>query len=200
VYKRQLLNDGIGTKASLSTYGAKIELKGSAGTEIQNEWGKVVTDDSIPPELFSIELVKDASAFSGQYYIAFSTTDKQTGIDHFEVYEEPIADLQLFTWGEPDRVWTTVQSPYVLKDQLLRSVIRVKAIDKAGNERIATYAPDSSLIQINPIEIALYASLAVLIIIVFCLLGYLGFRFVRGRRKNKNETPINEIHDEDGNI
>lgn len=191
-----LLNDGLGTLAPLTTFGAKVELKASAGTEIQNEWGRAVTDDELPPELFSIELVKDASAFSGKYFIAFSTTDKQTGIDHYEVYEEPIADLQLFTWGEPDRVWTTIESPYVLKDQLLRSVIRVKAIDKAGNERIATYAPDASLIQINPIEIALYASLGVLAIVIAVLIGYFIVRFVRNRRKKKVETLTNEMLNE----
>ena len=189
-----LLNDGLGTIAPLTTFGSKVELKSSAGTEIQNEWSKAVTSDKTPPELFSIELITDASAFSGKYYIAFSTVDKQTGIDHYEVYEEPIADLQLFTWGEPNRVWTTVQSPYVLNDQLLRSVIRVKAIDKAGNERIATYAPDASLIKINPIEIALYASLGVLTLIVVCLILYFTFRYIKNRKK-KIDLP-NNITDE----
>jgi len=191
-----LLNDGLGTVAPLTTFGSKVELKGTAGTEVQNEWGTAVADDKIPPELFSIELVSDASAFSGKYYVAFSTVDKQTGIDHYEIYEEPIADLQLFTWGEPDRVWTTGESPYVLKDQLLRSVIRVKAIDKAGNERIATYAPDASLMQINPLEIALYASLGVLGIVLLSLLTYFLVRFVRNRRKNKTATLTNEMHNE----
>lgn len=189
-----LLNDGLGTIAPLTTFGSKVELKSSAGTEIQNEWGVAVSDDNIPPELFSIELVSDPSAFSGQYYIAFSTVDKQTGIDHYEVYEEPIADLQLFTWGEPDRVWTTAQSPYVLKDQLFHSVIRVKAIDKAGNERIATYAPDRSLVKINPLEIALYASLSVLALILIAIVVYLLVRFIRSRRKKSVETTVDDEH------
>jgi len=34
-----------------------------------------------------------------------------------------------------------VESPYLLKDQKLKSFIYVKAVDKAGNERIATLAP-----------------------------------------------------------
>jgi hypothetical protein len=33
----------------------------------------------------------------------------------------------------------------VLKDQTLKSIIRVKAVDKAGNERIEEYLPSGKL-------------------------------------------------------
>jgi membrane protein YdbS with pleckstrin-like domain len=37
------------------------------------------------------------------------------------------------------------RKPYVLKDQTLKSIIRVKAVDKAGNERIVSLQPQSAI-------------------------------------------------------
>ena len=42
------------------------------------------------------------------------------------------AEALLFDGGE----WIRAESPYVLKDQKLKSYVYIKAIDKAGNERI----------------------------------------------------------------
>ena len=37
--------------------------------------------------------------------------------------------------------WERAESPYLLKDQSLKSIIKVKAVDKAGNEKIVKVAP-----------------------------------------------------------
>jgi hypothetical protein len=55
--------------------------------------------------------------------------------------EEPLDELYAFNWGRADAPWIETQSPYVLKDQTLNSTIRVKALDKAGNETIALLIP-----------------------------------------------------------
>lgn len=140
-----LLNDGLGTQAPLVTFGTDIFVHKKPGTEVVDDWNRIVAADNQLPEQFSISLNQDDSIFNSKYFIVFNTTDKQTGIDHYEVIEEPIETFDLFTWGAVDAPWRKVKSPYVLSDQTLNSTIRVKAIDKAGNEYIATLVPDSAL-------------------------------------------------------
>ncbi len=180
---RVLLNDGEGTEAALRTFGSKITLDDRAGDSITDPWNAAVQADDAPPAPFSIELVQNDQVFNGDYYIVFSTTDKQSGMDHYEVMEEPIEELSLFKWGIPDLAWSEVKSPYVLRDQQLRSVVRVKAIDKAGNERIAVFAPEDTARVLDPLAIVLVATIAIVMLGV--ALGsafYLRRRLSRARR------------------
>jgi hypothetical protein len=139
---RVLLNDGFGTTASTSFFGAQIHLTKEAGTEVLNPWLEAIQNDNTIPEKFSIAVERTTNAYSNDYFITFNTTDKQSGIDHYEVIEEPLDSKNLFGWGAVTAPWVTAQSPYVLDDQSLNSTIRVKAIDKAGNEYIATLVPE----------------------------------------------------------
>jgi len=84
--------------------------------------------DTTPPEEFPLEISQEPSIFEGKYFLSFATTDKTSGIDHYEVRE-----------GKGD--WKIAEIPYLLKDQSLKSKISAKAVDKAGNERIAEYLP-----------------------------------------------------------
>lgn len=138
------LNDGFGTRAPLTTFGATLHLANQAGSTVQNPWGDIVNNDNLPPEPFSITLERTNNAFSNRYFITFNTTDKQSGIDHYEVMEEPIEDFWSFRWGAVDAPWVTTRSPYVLTDQTLHSTIRVRAVDKAGNEYNASFLPEPS--------------------------------------------------------
>lgn len=160
-------NDGFGNQATPSTYGAEITLLKKVGQTIANEWSERITADTIPPEEFRIELVRTPNAFSNRYYITFNTTDKQSGIDHYEVMEEPMENINLFRWGAADAPWLTARSPYVLKDQSLNSIIRVRAVDKAGNEYVTMIIPDESqrtLSTQGKIIIALAATIILLVI------------------------------------
>lgn len=94
--------------------------------------------DATLPEPFELQIGKEASVFEGKYFVSFSTKDNPSGIDHYELLEEQ--QKGLFKPSQPG-TWKVVKSPYVLKDQSLKSVIRVKAIDRAGNERIAEFIP-----------------------------------------------------------
>jgi hypothetical protein len=123
-----LLNDGLGTKAKLTTQGATFKILSKLEPS-QDEWKEELEKDNIPPEPFEIEIQQTPAIFEGKYFITFSTTDKQTGVDYYEIRE-----------GKRD--WQTAESPYLLDDQSLQSIIEVKAIDKAGNERIAEYTPE----------------------------------------------------------
>ena len=167
---RVLLNDGFGTTASTTFFGAQIHLTKEAGNEILNPWREAVENDNIIPEKFSIGIERTTNAYSNDYFIVFNTTDKQSGIDHYEVIEEPLSSKNLFGWGAVTAPWVTAKSPFVLDDQSLNSTIRVKAIDKAGNEYIATLVPEEgkrSLSFANKIIIG--TAVALVLLLVLCL-------------------------------
>jgi len=167
------LNDGRGTKAELLTYGSLIELSRNPGTSLVDPWSETVRNDLIPPEGFSVEVVRIPPEH-GRYYAIFNTTDKQTGIDDYQIIEEPIDQLGSFTWGRADAPWVSGRSPYELRDQSLGSTIRVKAIDKAGNETIAVYVPSQGERSLSLATLMVYGfggfvlmSLLVLIVILW---------------------------------
>jgi len=100
------------------------------------EWSETVKFrvmvDTTPPKNLTLRIGNDSSLFNGKHFLSFAASDKTSGIDHYEIIE-----------GEyrKQEKWETATSPYLLKDQNLQSVIRVKAIDKAGNEEIAEIIP-----------------------------------------------------------
>lgn len=190
------LNDGQGTKAPLLTLGSTLTLEPNAGPGIVDEWREDVRQDDVSPEQFSITLEKDRLAFSGRYYIIFSTTDKQTGISHYEVMEEPSSEFSKFTWGGTDAPWVRAESPYVLKDQSLNSTIRVKAYDKAGNEYIATLVPDESIRTISKQATVIYIMLGAGLLVVFSvILGVL--IWFKKRKKVLPDTDTDSREDND---
>lgn len=128
-----LLNDGQGTKLNLQTTGGplfkviprpkesgavfpepkKTPTKEKEDLDIKNE-------DNKKPEKFEILIGEDPRVFNGQKFISFFSTDKDSGIDRYELKE-----------GSED--YKVAQSPYLLTDQELKTVIRVRAYDGAEN-------------------------------------------------------------------
>lgn len=128
-----LLNDGLGTKAGLKTSGVVFNILDEIPYKHKDQWEEELAQDNIPPESFEIQISQEPSIFEGKYFITFSTTDKQTGLDYYEVAELNLLD-RLFKKEK----WQRGISPHLLEDQSLRSWIKVKAVDKAGNQRIET--------------------------------------------------------------
>ena len=129
------LNDGQGTLAQTIFQNAEFMSATSTESQDPNQWAQALRNDNIAPEQFNIKINKDDFFYDGKYFITFLTGDKQTGIDRFEISETPLSRPGI------DR-WKTGTSPYVLEDQSLRSRIKVKAVDKAGNETISEYLPE----------------------------------------------------------
>lgn len=127
-----LLNDGLGTLANLSFKKAVLTILAGISETPRQEWQEELEKDKVSPEAFKIEIHQEPSIFEGKYFITFYTADKQTGVDYYEVKE-----------GKKD--WKRTESPYVLENQGLNYIIKVRAIDKAGNERIAEYSPAGKL-------------------------------------------------------
>ncbi|GIW66876.1 MAG: hypothetical protein KatS3mg095_0774 [Candidatus Parcubacteria bacterium] len=146
-----LLNDGLGTRARLSVEKYNFLVKPSGNKEI-------VIQDNYPPEPFKIYLQRNKEIFNNKYYIIFETKDKQSGIAYYEIAETPFC-ISLRSVCESPR-FEKAQSPYILKDQTLRSYVYVKAVDKVGNERIEVLEPQ---------KIFLINELLFLIIFIFIL-------------------------------
>lgn len=149
------LNDGKGTEAGLNTKGAIFNiLTEKLEVPSKDEWQEEIKKDNTPPEAFKAEIGRDPAIFEGKYFITFSTTDKQTGIDHYEIKE-----------GKRD--WQVVISPYVLENQRLTNDIWVKATDKADNERIEIVKASREPIW----KYVFYGILALIILLVIIKLG-----------------------------
>jgi hypothetical protein len=179
------LNDGFGTRAELSMFGTSVEMGNAPGAELLDPWREAVVTDNIGPAPFGITIEKIPNE-NGKYYAIFNTNDKQTGIDQYQVMEESIKERLSFNWGRADAPWVTSRSPHLLKDQSLNSTIYVKAIDKAGNEYIATFVPDQTMRSMsleNIIPYVLFGFLGLITLVTGILLGRLMWR----SRKKKDE-------------
>jgi hypothetical protein len=164
-----LLNDGLGTAASLTTREASFKILSGRAEILRDDWEREIEEDDIPPEPFEIEIQNDPFLFEGQYFITFFTDDKQTSIDYYEVRE----GLQGLIKREGE--WVRAESPYKLRDQGLRSEVFVKAVDKAGNERLATLPAQNPLAWYENIFIWVIIILSVVII-------YLTWRFMKKKK------------------
>ena len=183
------LNDGLGTPAVPTLLPSSITVLSTMGDLIKDPWSAEITADDIAPQAFSVQLSQDPKTFGGRYIISFNTTDKQTGIDHYEVIEEPFGQFDAFSWGRADAPWKEVRSPHVLNDQTLNSIIRVKAVDKAGNEYITTLVPDESLRTLSFQQFLSYLLLGMLV-----LSAALGAWVVtRRRRVQKRQAEVDSI-------
>jgi len=147
--------------------------------------------DSTSPKDFEPKIAKDESMFEGRYFLSFFTEDETSGVDRYEVLEiahgnifrvikEEILKLLIKeeTLDIESEEWEREKSPYLLKDQDIRSRIYIKAVDKAGNERIAAILPPYKM---GAEDIIFLIILALIIALIF-------YRALRKKRviKRKN--------------
>lgn len=123
---RALLNDGAGTDAKIKIKNFRFSVGETAPEIIVTQF----IDNELPDNFVPI-VARDANIFDGQWFLVFAAKDNGSGIDYYEIREDSPHFLP-WTGG-----WRIVESPYLLKDQTLESRILVKAVDKAGNARIA---------------------------------------------------------------
>lgn len=149
------LNDGKGTKDEVSVKDLIINvLPKKSDAQSADDWSTIISNDKTAPESFEITLGKDPSIFDNQYFISFFTTDAESGVAYYEVQE-----------GERDFV--RAESPYLLQDQSLKNLIQVKAIDKAGNERIEELTPSAAALPFYKNILFWIAVFIIIIIVVF---------------------------------
>jgi hypothetical protein len=155
-----LLNDGKGTAAAvtLNNYFYQINLDNSLPRRVDP------INDAVPPESFTSVISKDENLFGGKWFLTFSTLDKISGVDHYEVKEGWLGRFH------------TVESPYQLQDQDLSSKITVRAVDKAGNVRVEVLAVRNKKL--------FYEKIAIYGIIILLLLTFVSFGMRKFRNKN----------------
>lgn len=190
-----LLNDGFGTPAAANFGSVELTLVRRGGPII-NDWLQTVRADITAPEPFEIKVQRNDAMYGGKYFIAFSTIDKQTGVNHYEILETNPSLFGFDILTNRQTHWKEVESPYLLRDQSISSRLMVKAIDEAGNERISTFDPPGSL----PLKIILFEllqlSVIVLLIIGFAYLIYKNVRNVRSTQDDPEEIHTPEETEE----
>ncbi len=135
---RALRNDGLGSEAPVKTLAYTVVISKQIAIQATPMPEVQITDNNAP-EVFQPKVVKDPGIFNGKWFLAFATQDKGSGISSFQVKEVRQKLLALIT------PWTVTESPYVLKDQNLKSFIYVKATDQNGNERVEIILPANPL-------------------------------------------------------
>ena len=160
-----LLNDGLGTATQINK--APIILQ-AVEQPVGEEY--VPPYDPDPPEPFEPVITQNSNVFNNQWFLVFATQDKGAGIDHYEIQENRKQKIE-------DRRWDSAESPYLLKDQKLKSFVYVKAVDKAGHEKIAMVAAARPL---KWYEIRWLWSIIILVLLI--LLIFLKNRWSRLKR------------------
>ena len=123
-----LQNDGNGMSANVEI----SHFQFSISQQIQNSKLHIPNSliDTDPPEAFTLEIARDPHLFDNKWFVVFATQDKGSGIDYYEVQEQQDRMIQSSSW-------IRAQSPYVLQDQGRTSSLWVRAVDNAGNIRVA---------------------------------------------------------------
>ncbi len=120
-----LLHDGLGTQDTVTQENVHIAVVSGESNIVMN------TDDDESPEHFVPIIVQDRDMFDGAFALIFSTEDKGSGLDRYEVKEGLLG------------MYKITQSPYQLVHQSLDTALSVKAIDKNGNVRTEILYPQN---------------------------------------------------------
>lgn len=155
------LNDGKGTKVAV--VGTPVTLKVAKAEGQDDELHNLISSDTAEPQNFAVDLGRDPALYDGQYFISFYTSDNESGIKTYEVTESGFATVR-------------TEGVYVLQDQNLNRKVTVKAIDNAGNERVAVIRLGNDISWLKFFAVAVLLGLA-------GALSYLAIKFFY--RKNE---------------
>ncbi len=157
-----LRNDGLGSSIPVSVSNLSLAI----ATPATGTPPAAPANSLVLPNPFTPEITSDPNIFDGKYFLVFGTTDKGTGIDHYEVLEVPTGEMQGFT-----PAWHVAQSPYLLQDQSLSSNIYVRGVDHAGNFIVVEAAArfPSSIPQSMFVAIAVLRAILIVCVLLFLI-------------------------------
>ncbi len=169
---------------SIGVNAASIAYQNNAEATAEKVTGKVLVltavsgkenismldEDTVDPESFKPEIVQLETESGLFWAVAFTTQDKGTGIESYEVLESK-KKFDITESEINEQSWEEAQSPHILKDQKLKSYIYILATDKGGNKAIEVISPQK----------AWYKKGIGYIIILVIILGL----YVLASRKNK---------------
>ena len=150
-----LLNDGFGTKAEPHFSQAVINIE-LPKEESPKDKPLLEFTENIPPEPFIPIISNSDRIYGGNYFLVFSTQDKNSGINYYEVSEGK----------EPFRI---AQSPYLLRNQKLDEDVRVRAVDKAGNIRTEIIPAEKVKIKRDKFKEKLFFGVLLLLVTILVI-------------------------------
>ncbi len=156
---RSLRHDGRGEAVVTLTRPASVTI----ATKSDRDLSQAITD-TYPPEFFVPSLVQDQALFNGKWAVIFSTTDKQSGLNRYEVKESP---FRWWSWFSP---WRLADSPLELSDQSRQSFIWIKAVDNADHARVVSLPPLKTVSWYQNLEIWSMIGIGLILIFMLCLL------------------------------
>lgn len=175
---RALRNDGLGSQARVSFGSFALGQRNAQVADAIN--GQLYIEDqqadNVPPEVFSPQIARDGRVFDGQWFITFSTQDKQSGIDHYEIQESRSGRISAGGWKQ-------AESPYLLEDQELHSYVFVLAIDRQGNERVIKVYPRYPLPWTERYGRGLFIFGGVILLVAAALIAHRSMRKTGGSKK-----------------
>lgn len=137
-------NDGVGTSMPL-TLRPNTFMITPTGTHMQVD--SLASNDRVIPELFTPVVAGDQALFDGRAFLVFSSQDKGSGVDHYEVAEHDGFERPAFLYGTLS--WAKSASPHLLSDQSGHSYVYVRVVDIAGNSRVEVLSPQYPLFYYN---------------------------------------------------
>lgn len=132
--EKALINDGQGTPDSVTTSPFQFFVSEQNATPRTID----TQEDREPPEPFDLRVAQDPALFDGQHFLVFATQDKNSGVGYYEV--------SFVRNGEATN-WERTESPLLLEQYNEIEEIQVKAVDRAGKERIATLSLRNSFAE-----------------------------------------------------
>ena len=164
------LGDGRGSKINPQRKQFVVHvLKRPPEVTPKNEWRSFIKEDKAPPEFIEAIISRDPHIFNNQYFVSFFATDKESGVAYYKV-------------KEGDRDFVSAENPYLLQDQSLKSIVQIKAIDKAGNESIIT--PKLAPVPIPEISYKIYLIWILVVLAILILIFWLWRLWMTKLRKN----------------
>lgn len=127
-----LLNDGEGSKASLTLIPRTVMVGANDGSATPG----ALPADVEPPLTFIPQVIDGEPYGIDAQVLIFDAQDKETGIAGYE-----IAFTAFRSKDYESMAWHKATSPYALKREELSSYMHVRAVDMAGNYRVATLTP-----------------------------------------------------------
>ena len=161
-----LLNDGLGTEIpGVEKISLALNIKPASAvtkpalTPAKPKEVYQPPADTTPPEDFIPLVSQHPGIADNKYFVSFFAVDKDSGIDRYEIKETP--------WLLPFLKYNFVkgESPYILKNQLWRTNISVRAYDQSGNYKDAfATKPFATIIIVIFAGIAALTAIAIILI------------------------------------
>jgi hypothetical protein len=159
---RLLLNDGLGT-AEHAVITAEKPLPARFVR-------KRSVDDNIAPNPFAPTKALLPTESGDTESLVFTAHDNESGVERYEISYSPVS----VDPSDPSLVWESVSNPFPLQPSQSKKFIYVKAIDRAGNIRIAEVSPSSRISGLLMHNIMLFfGTISIVCVFVLSVLFFL---------------------------